>query len=217
MTTQESFKRRIRARMAKTGERYLAARRALLAKTADGPRRWVSPPEVSDARVTAATGDDWNTWVDRIDAWDGNKDGHTAVAKWLREVHDVDAWWAQCVTVGWERITGRRLPGQMPDGTFTANKSKTVPLDAAELRAWLLDDASRADLFGGTATELRSKPTAKALRVAMAEGVATLGLSPAKKGGTKVTIQHGKLPNADDVPKWKHFWGEWLEALAGGD
>ena len=49
MTTQESFKRRVRARMATTGERYAAARRVLLAASArDGGRVRVSPPEMSD-------------------------------------------------------------------------------------------------------------------------------------------------------------------------
>jgi hypothetical protein len=37
MTTQKAFKRVVRARMAKTGERYAAARRALLADTGTAP------------------------------------------------------------------------------------------------------------------------------------------------------------------------------------
>ena len=35
MTRNESFKRRIRARMAKTGEKYNAARRALIEQATD--------------------------------------------------------------------------------------------------------------------------------------------------------------------------------------
>ena len=44
MTTDKAFKRVVRARMAKTGERYAAARRALLAGAAGG-----SPAEPPDS------------------------------------------------------------------------------------------------------------------------------------------------------------------------
>ncbi|HMO43459.1 MAG TPA: hypothetical protein PKB04_09090, partial [Phenylobacterium sp.] len=61
--------------------------------------------------------------------------GHTAIARWVREEHVPDGWWAQAVTVSYERITGLRLPGQMADGTFTANVSRTMQVDADALRA----------------------------------------------------------------------------------
>ncbi len=57
MTTHASFKRRIRARMEKTGERYGAARRTLLEPaSAQRSRVWVSEPEHSDKAILAATG-----------------------------------------------------------------------------------------------------------------------------------------------------------------
>ncbi|HMO11537.1 MAG TPA: hypothetical protein PKB06_08575, partial [Actinotalea sp.] len=70
MTAQESFKKRVRARMAKTGERYGAARRALLARAAPPPPEaagWASPPEMSDERIRAATGRGWDEWRVLID------------------------------------------------------------------------------------------------------------------------------------------------------
>jgi hypothetical protein len=52
MTQQESFKRRIRERMAKTGERYAAARRELVNQAARKEGRvWVSQPEVNNESV----------------------------------------------------------------------------------------------------------------------------------------------------------------------
>ena len=53
MTKNESFKQRIRQRMATTGERYTAARRSLLDNSGTRPRRrvWVSEPEFSDAVI----------------------------------------------------------------------------------------------------------------------------------------------------------------------
>ena len=146
MTTQESFKRRVRQRMAKTGERYAAARRTLIeqaearaAREATPRRRvWVSEPEVGNDAVVEGTGRSWDDWVDLIEAWpdrpEGHADGHPAIAAHLEAAHHLDGWWAQTVTVGFERITGLRLPYQRRDGTFTAGKSHTVDVDHDALR-----------------------------------------------------------------------------------
>jgi len=214
MTRQETFKRRIRARMAETGERYNAARRTLIEQSQRrSPDDWVSPPEMSDDSVRAATGRGWNEWRTVIDAWPVGDRDHAAIAAWVHEAHGIDGWWAQTVTVGYERITGRRLPYQMSDGTFTANKSRTVGVDAQELRALLLDEDGRNALFGGLDTDLRSRPTSKAVRLAVGPGTALLALDARPDGRTKVTVAHEKLPDHGDVDHWKAFWNEWLETL----
>lgn len=213
MTRQEALKRRIRARMAKTGERYTTARRALL-ETSGGQRRtWVAPPETSDEAVTRATGRGWDEWVDIIEAGPHGDADHPAIAAWLQAEQDLSGWWAQTVTVGFERITGRRLPYQRPDGTFTASKSATVDVDAAVLRALLLNDEDRAGLFPDQQTELRSKPTSKSIRIRIGPGDALFGVS-ATGDRTKVTIAHEKLPTFDLVEEWKFYWSDWLAALA---
>lgn len=213
--------------MEKTGERYVAARRALIAQ-ADGPRtrKWVAEPEVSDRAVVEATGKSWDQWCDEIAAWantgpDGPITDHTAIAAYLQTEVKVDPWWAQTVTGGYERITGLRLPYQRPDGTFTAGKSATVTIDGAELRRMLVDEQDRADLFPGHHTELRSRPDAKRLRFSLGPGVVQITVDPAKAKAKadqaeryKVSVSHEKLPTFDDVETWKHYWTEWLEAIA---
>lgn len=230
MTTQESFKKRVRDRMSRTGERYTTARRALLAKTPTVGRVWASQPEMGDDAVRAATGQGWNDWCDLIDGWpteqpDPGRDrtgwdraawDHAACARRLEADHGLDGWWSQAVTGGYERITGLRLPGQMPDGTFTANKSKTVTADEAELRRLLLDDGHRHDLFPGEHTELRSKPTSKTIRLAIGGGVAQIGLTAKDDGRTTVTVQHEKLATSEDIERWKFWWSDWLEAIDQG-
>lgn len=218
MTTNESFKKRVRARMAKTGEKYGAARRVLLeqgaARAGDrDPRAWVSDPGHPDERVRERTGRSWDEWRELIDASPVAGDGHGAVATWLQQEHDVDGWWAQAVTVGWERITGRRLPHQMADGTFTANRTATIATDPAALRELLLDEAARADLFPGMATELRSRPTSRTVRLELPDGVAEIAMDPRDDGRVTVSVAHAKLGAPEDVVRWKAFWGEWLEAL----
>lgn len=214
MTSQESFKRRVRERMARTGERYGAARRQLIEHAAaQRPRAWVSQPELGDAVLRDATGRGWDEWCDVVDAWPGHDQGHAAVAAHLQEEHRVDGWWAQTITVGWERITGRRLPHQSSDGTFTAARTRTVRVDAAAVRAALLDEAGRADLFPGFDTELRSRPTTKALRVRVGPGTAIIDLASLPDGRVRISVAHEKLPTPDDVAYWKAWWGDWLDAI----
>jgi hypothetical protein len=217
MTKQESFKRRIRERMALTGERYTAARRELMAATAGRARgrAWASEPEVDDDAVRRATGRGWNEWCDLIEGWPVRDQGHTAVAAHLGSALGLNSWWAQTVTVGWERITGRRLPYQMADGTFTAGRSRTVAIDAALLRGWLLDDAARAEMFPGHASALKSKATSKVLRLRMGDGTVTFAVSRTRDGRAKVAISHERLPSSAAADAWRFYWGEWLEALEG--
>ena len=98
--------------------------------------------------------------------------------------------------MGWERITGRRLPSQMADGTFTANKSVTITTDHDALREMLLDAAGRADLLPG-----------------LEQGVAEIDLAPKGDGRVTVTVAHTNLASPRDVEHWKAFWNDWLEAL----
>lgn len=201
--------------MASTGERYVEARRNLMERAAPsrGSLPWVATPEMSDDAIRSGTGRGWDEWCELIEKFPERSQGHTAIARHIREEHGVDAWWSQAVTVGYERITGLRLPHQMADGTFTANKSKTVTLNGEEFRQLLLDEEHRVHLFPNVATEVLSKPTAKAIRLSVGPGVAIIRLDGLVGDRTKVTVQHERLPTFDDVEEWKFYWAEWLDAI----
>jgi len=217
MTKQSNFKQKVRARMLKTGERYAAARKALLDQaskhTSSSSRAWIAQPDISDESVITKTGKNLDEWCDIIEAWDGDQNDHTAVATYLREELNVDSWWAQGITVSFERITGKRLPYQQKDGTFTANKSKVLPLLEAVLRQLFLSDDGRDDLFPNQHTELLSKPDAKNLRIKLEPGTALIWTEPQKSGKTKLTVSHEKLPTFDDVEQWKFYWEELMAAI----
>ena len=229
MTKQESFKRRVRERREKTGERYGAARRALLGgfdgRAAAAPstavpagRVRVSEPEVDDESIKRATGRDWDEWCDLIDAWPGNDRGHTAIAAYIAETYGIEGWWGQGVTVGYERITGRRVVNQMADGTFSAGKTRTVTVDVAELRASIVSDDDRLALFPGLETRLRSKPASKALRVGVAidgepVGSVLFSFTPKGDGRAMINVSHDGLPDSLSVERWKQYWADWLLAI----
>lgn len=102
----------------------------------------------------------------------------------------------------------------MADGTFTANKSRTLDIDADQLRSLLLDPDGRDVLFPAHEPELRSRPDAGALRLGLGQGVAGIAIDPRDDGRTTVSIGHEKLPTSDDVELWKEFWADWLTVLA---
>lgn len=217
MTKQEHFKQRIRARMTKTGERYGAARRALIDRSSgdgggDGTRRWVGQPEVNDESVTEHTGRGWDEWCDLIEEWPGHVDGHAAVAAHVHDTYDVTHWWAQGITVGWERITGQRVVNQRSDGTFGTSKTRTVTVDHDELRAALFDDDERAELFPGLETVMRSRATTKVPKVAFPDGFALFTLTPLD-GRVRINVSHEALDSPEAVEEWKTYWSEWLVAV----
>ena len=182
-------------------------------------RIWAAEPVQTDEAIRERTGHAWEEWVDLIDAGPGREAGHTRIAAWVHAEHGVDGWWAQGVTVGYERITGLRLPGQMPDGSFSVSRTRVLALERDQVRARLLDEGTRGDLLPGFDTVLRSKPASKALRFALARADEPLGTilfstDPLPDGRLRLGVTHDGLASFDDGETWKLFWAEWLAALS---
>src|SRR5215470_4635421 len=145
MPTNRDFKRLVRARMQKTGEAYTTARSRLLQKKTSVTPEPPAPTPVayaklggkSDAVMKTNTGHTWEQWVEILDRVSAHQWTHGRIAEHVNQEHNVPGWWAQSVTVGYERIRGLRAVGQRRDGSFEASKSKTfaVPLNRL-YRAW---------------------------------------------------------------------------------
>ena len=66
---------------------------------------------------------------------------HRDIARWLNREQGVDGWWAQEITVAYERAIGRRQTGQRPDGyAISASKTVAVPVDRFFAGALRSDD-----------------------------------------------------------------------------
>jgi uncharacterized protein YndB with AHSA1/START domain len=102
---------------------------------------------MNDQAVERATGRSPGQWIALIrDAGKGDA-SHKAIADFLHEAHGVSYWWAQELTVEYERRTGRRVPGQTQDGLFQIGVSRT--LDAPPGEVWeALCSASAIRLLG---------------------------------------------------------------------
>lgn len=177
---------------------------------------WVSDPETSDATLTEATGRGWDAWVAIIEAGPAARKDHTTIADWVKTETDIVSWWwAQNVTVGYERITGLRLPGQMKDGTFTVSRTRTLPVSVDEARQIFEDEAALAAITPGLTLSRTSRPGVKTPRFSVADatgtplGQVTFTADPVKTGA-RLAVTHEKLPTANAAEAWKAYWADWI-------
>lgn len=200
--------------------------------TADPPRRDAGPSSaqgsaeptavdsaelagMSDQTIREKTGRGWEDWVRIIDERGGREMTHGERASLINEKYDVDGWWSQMVTTGYERIRGMRARGQRMDGSWEASKSKTYAVPVAELfEAW-----SNAKLRRRWLTEagvkVRTAHAPKSMRLGFPDGtIASVGFMPKGGGKSSVAVQHTKLTDKEATERTKHFWGERLSALA---
>lgn len=163
-------------------------------------------------KVTAATGRSREDWFALLDAAGASGWPHKQIAGWLVSEHDVDGWWAQSLTVGYEQARGMRQPGQRPDGTFDANVSRTVGAPAEEVFGHVIDDARREEWLPGW--QVVSATTPRRARLTDDDGARVVLELAAGAGKVRVAVQHGRLPDTDAVAGWKDFWRAALGRLA---
>lgn len=220
MTKQKSFKDRIRARMDKTGESYASARRHLVAKAEAEARRrrtprTISPTRTSDESLRDAAGRSRDDWFSLLDAWGARERKHPEIARWLREEHGVDGWWAQHVTVAYEQERGMRAPGQRSDGTYSVGASKTVMVPVTELFAAFEDEHVRRRWLGDAELEVRTVRPPKTFTAAWGDGTTrvTVGFTSKGDGKSQVALAHEKVAAAARADELKAFWRERLTVL----
>ena len=221
MTTQKSFKRRIRGRMQKTGERYTAARRQLVEKAGrsaapntDEPSERPHDPTpnavtrlTSDDAVRNATGRSWDEWFAILDDWSATEKRHPEIARWLVSEHGVDGWWAQSVTVSYERARGMRRVHERADGFF-ATASKTVAVPVERLFDAFVDESARAAWLPDPDLRLRGASRPKSIRFEWAGDGSRVTVGFLAKGDAKsqVGLEHARLRDAESAERLKAYW-----------
>ena len=219
MPIHKDFKRLVRGRMQKTGESYTTARAHLLKQKPAAP---VPPASVdyaqlagrSDAILKANTGCTWERWVKVLDRAGAYTWPHRDIAKHVHEKYKVPSWWAQTVTVGYERIKGLRAIGQRRDGSFEATKSKTFAVPLARLYSAFHDGRIRARWLPGVALTVRTATREKSMRITWPDRTSVeVGFTRRGPGKSQVALQHGKLPDRAAATDVKQYWAERLSAL----
>jgi uncharacterized protein YndB with AHSA1/START domain len=211
MTTHKTLKRRVRARMDKTGERYTAARRNVLTQPAPEPAA-TAPSPVSDNAVRKGTGRGWEEWFAILDAAGAVAWKHPDIARWLAANYAISGWWAQGVTVGFERARGLRAQHERPSGfSLSVTRTINVPVErlhesfanARERKAWM---ERTVRVSSGTPPRTINFPWGDGSRVA----VRFESRGPTK---AQVALQQEPLPDAAAVEELRAFWRAHLAAL----
>ena len=205
MTERKSFKKRVRDRMDKTGERYMAARRHVAED--EEPDAETLAGLTSDETLASRTGRPWAEWFALLDKWGAAEKPHGEIARHLAEEQGVPGWWAQQVTVGYERARGLRAPNQRRGGGYDVSASKTVNVPVERLyEAFLALDLPLT---------VRTTRPNRSARFDWEDGTTRVIVDFTAKGETKSTVAlaHERLPSAEEAERAKTAWRERLSAL----
>jgi hypothetical protein len=213
MTTQKAQKRATRARMAKTGESYTAARRHVVK-----PKEQLRAEDLpqTDANLWEHTGKGWRQWFRILDAWGAKERKHKDIAAYLMEKHGVPGWWAQTITVGYERSRGRRAKHQTLSGSFQVSVSKTFPYSVGKLYRAFAEEPRRNTWLERGMLKVRKTLKNRSIRFDLADGASRVVayFDPKDRSKTTVTVMHEQLPGAEAVEEMRAFWKDRFRRLA---
>jgi uncharacterized protein YndB with AHSA1/START domain len=218
MTKERSVKRRVRQRMSKTGESYTAARSHVVGKRdrvrAAHARLAATDDRPTDDKVKEATGRKWDAWFGILDRWGARERKHAAIADFLMREHGVPGWWAQTITVWYERGRGMRLKHQQSDG-FSVYASKTIAVPVDVLFRAFTDSRRRKRWLTDGGMRLRTSQADRTARFDWDDGSTRVNVSFLDKGRSKATVavEHERLPDADEAETAKALWRRRLDEL----
>ena len=217
MTEHKSFKRLVRARMAKTGESYTAARAMLLRGEEPAGAAEVRLA-TSDEKIRERTGRGWEEWFGMLDEWGAAGRSHRETARWLAEQQGLHplAWNVQAVASSYERARGLREPGEKNDG-FAITASKTVGVPVERLYDAFVDDSLRTDWLPDGQLSARTATKPRSARFDWGEGQTRVNVTFLAKGENKSTIalEHRRMASADEAERMKNYWRAGFAALKG--
>lgn len=168
---------------------------------------------MSDDAIREGSGRSWDEWVAVLDAWGAASKSHAEIARYVAGL-GVDGWWAQGVTVGYERIKGLRRAGQQRDGSYQGSASKTVPVSIERLFEAFVDDAARDRWFEPGTLTLRTSQPGKSARFDSDEGIVAAWFTARGDDKASVQVQVEKLPSKEAADAFKALWKMRLADLA---
>lgn len=166
---------------------------------------------MSDAAMKAKTGRTWDQWFTLLDKAGAAKMTHGAIAKLVATRHKIPGWWAQAVTVGYERARGMRKVNETLAG-FRTGVSRTLDagMDAA-FGAW--DNAKTRAALLKEKVDLSTRNPGKNLRFAWKVGRVEVRFVVKSPKKTQVTVDHTGLKSESQVGKFKAQWSETMDKL----
>jgi len=190
---------------------------------------------ISEAAVTRATGHGWAHWLRLLDRWGAATKGHPATARYLHEEHGLSTWWAQTVTVRYEKERGLRVLHERP-ASFSVSVTRTIAASVGEAwAAWTtakgwnrwfttkarltLREGGRYRNGDGDTGEFRAIVAGKRLRFTWENAAHCPGtlvevrFAAKGRGRCTVAVEHQRLAGAKDAAAMKEGWSWAMDSL----
>lgn len=173
----------------------------------------MSTGKISDEAVREKTGRTRAEWFEILDREGALEMPHGKIAELLHGKYEVDGWWSQMVTVAYEQERGLREKHQKPNG-YEISASKTLPVPIGTLFAAWQDETVRHRWLGDTGLTIRRATENRTIRITWSDQTNVEAYFLAKGDAkSQVTVQHGKLPDAEAAARMKSWWAEALDRL----
>jgi hypothetical protein len=170
---------------------------------------------IGDAAVERATGKTWSQWFSILDRAGAKKMAHRDIARHIHEAYaEVNGWWSQMITVGYEQARGMRDKHQKTDG-FAVSRSRTMSAPVERAYAQWADARRRRTWLPDASLRMRTATENKSMRLTWLDNSTLVQVHFYGKGPAKcqVVVQHERLPDAKTAERFKTYWAERLDAL----
>jgi hypothetical protein len=172
------------------------------------------PPSISDAKVKAATGRGWMGWLVILNAANASAMDHKQIVA-LLTAKGAPNWWRQMIAVEYERARGGRKKGERPDGKFSVNVTKVMPVSLPKLFAAATAEKTRRAWFPPGAFAETSKTKDKIWRGKWkTDRKLEFGFYAKGDGKAQIALEIGKIPSEAEVEKERTAWKKAMERLA---
>ena len=168
---------------------------------------------VNDEAVVAKTGRTWDEWFAVLDGASAAKMAHRDIAATLHEHFGVPGWWAQTVTVEYERARGMRDVHQTTRG-YEVSVSRTI--EAAPDGVWAaMTQPPLVARWINCPFRDRGSKQARTVRADFDGGTSNLMLGYSDKGigRTQVGVTQSKLPDHNAVETQRAYWRAAIDRL----
>ena len=168
---------------------------------------------ISDQKVKAATGRGWMGWLVILNVANASEMTHKEIVALLTK-KGAPRWWRQMIAVEYERARGGRKKNERPDGKFSVNVTKVMPVSLSKLFTAATAEKMRKDWFPPGAFAETSKTKDKYWRGKWkTDSKLEFGFYAKGDGNAQIALEIGKLPSAGAVEKERAAWKKAMEKL----
>ena len=163
--------------------------------------------KVGNKAVIEKTGKSWIEWLRILDKARAKEMSHKEIAIYLKKNHNIGAWWAQMVTVTYEKERGLRDDHEKLGG-FEISKSKTINVSLDNLFAYVTNKKLREKWLDKIPIKIRKETKNRSMRITWLEDNTNLELNFYEKSDKKsqIVAQHNKLKTKKGAEEKKKYW-----------